>query len=191
MGVSETVISVWVEEWKNHVLNRSRVDQGKTFKEHIAEVSESWGEVVSHGKCPLLNVSDIMRDLHHSCIDSICEIEFSINNSQSVRSNRTRHVRMPLCLEIEAGNVKISAKIHLQWAKYHINDEVAKRFLDSFFNMCMCDTLEYNIKELDHLSREELVRLRNFEGKAKTIQDSVIPIHDAFEEACANRRFVV
>ena len=186
MGVSETVISVWVEEWKNHVLYRSRADQGKTFKEHIAEVSESWGEVFSHGKYPLLNVLDIMRDLHYSSITSICVIEFSINSCQSILSHRTRHARMPLFLEIEADDVKDPTKIHLQWAKDYIDDEVAKRFLDSFLNMCLCDNLEYDIKELEYLNHEELDWLRNFEGNAKTIQGPIIPIHGAFEEACAH-----
>ena len=186
MGASETVISVWVEEWKNHVLYRSHVDQGKNFKEHVAEVSESWGEVFSHGKYPVLNVSDIMRDLHQSSIDSFCVIEFSINRSQSVLSHSTRYARMPLCLEIVLDNVKDPTKIHLQWAKDYIDDEVAKRFLHSVFNICMCDTLEYNIKELEYLSQEELDRLRNFEDKAKTVQGPIIPIHAAFEEACTH-----
>ena len=93
---------------------------------------------------------------------------------------------MPRCLEIVLDKVKDRAKIHLQWAKDYIDDEVVKQFLDSFFNICLCNTLEYNIKEMECLSHDELAQLRNFEGNAKTIQGFIIPIHAAFEEECAN-----
>ena len=170
----------------NTVLFRLSIDIDASVKDYMQTIAKRWLQVSVYSQYPFNEVVNAILKKHGKRFSTFCCVMFNhvIQNrpSKDELQVMSKHVKMPLSINVVHHNNSSRTKLICEWASDVIDDEIIERLTDGIFEIFqkVLNTFNNQISDIQILSFSECNLLKSYSQSYEDFE--VININETFKK---------